>query len=189
MTASMLMTAIVAVATGLTAQAPPNLSGTWVTEFVRTTSGSGLGLELMITQDAKTLTLEYVTAGEKLTRQKLTYKLDGTESKNVITIGGKSTEQASKAAWSGNMLVVTTATAAGEQRRTFNLEGTNLVISTSTSGPIPNKLVYKRRADASPLRSSTRPFSLASREARSPSVFIGRLVSLRRQGAIAVCMG
>jgi hypothetical protein len=144
MTAPVFFTAIVTMAPGLVAQAHPSLSGIWVTEFVRTTNGSGLGRELTITQDGKTLTLEYVTAGEKPTPQKLTYKLDGTESRNVITAGGQSTEQISKAAWSGKTLVVTTATTAGEQTRTFTLDGAHLAISTSTSGSLSNKLLYKK---------------------------------------------
>ena len=62
--------------------------------------------------------------------------------------GGSPTEQVSKAMWAGNNLVVTTTTGAGEEKRTFSMDGDNLVVETSTparNGGAPNitKVTYK----------------------------------------------
>ena len=51
--------------------------------------------------------------------------------------------------WAANKLVVTTTTGAGEEKRTFSMEGDNLVVETSAparSGGAPNitKVTYKR---------------------------------------------
>jgi hypothetical protein len=75
---------------------------------------------------------------------KLTYKLDGSVSKNTIAGrgGGAPTEQLSKAAWAGSTLVVTTTTGAGEEKRTFSMEGDSLVVETSA--PARTKVTYRR---------------------------------------------
>jgi hypothetical protein len=82
---------------------------------------------------------------------KLTYKLDGSVSKDTMAGrgGGAPTEQVSKAMWAGNNLVVTTTTNAGEEKRTFSMEAGNLVVETSAparNGGAPNitKGTYKR---------------------------------------------
>ena len=51
--------------------------------------------------------------------------------------------------WAGNKLVVTTTTGAGEEKRTFSMDGGNLVVETSATarnGGAPNvtKVTYKR---------------------------------------------
>jgi hypothetical protein len=81
---------------------------------------------------------------------KLTYKLDGSVSKNTMAGrgGGAPTEQVSKAMWAGNHIVVTTTTGAGEEKRTFSMDGGNLVVETSAptrNGGAPNvtKVTYK----------------------------------------------
>ena len=82
---------------------------------------------------------------------KPTYKLDGSVSKNMMAGrgGGAPTEQVSKAMWAANKLVVTTTTGAGEEKRTFSMEGDNLVVETSAptrNGGAPNitKVTYKK---------------------------------------------
>ena len=51
--------------------------------------------------------------------------------------------------WAGNKLVVTTTTSAGEEKRTFSMEGGYLVVETSAparTGAAPNvtKVTFKR---------------------------------------------
>jgi hypothetical protein len=80
----------------------------------------------------------------------LTYKLDGSVSKNMMAgrSGGAPTEQVSKAMWAANKLVVTTTTGAGEEKRTFSMEGGNLVVETSAprkgGAPSITKVTYKK---------------------------------------------
>ena len=62
--------------------------------------------------------------------------------------GGAPTAQVSKATWAGNNIVVTTTTGAGEEKRTFSMDGDNLVVETSApagNGGAPNitKVTYK----------------------------------------------
>ena len=110
-----------------------------------------LGQELTITQDAANMTLEYMGGGQNPAPVKLVYKLDGTESKNMMMGRGGQMEQVSKAAWSGQSLVITTTTAAGEVKRTLSLQGGNLVVETAAPGRdggpgTTTKVVYKKAA-------------------------------------------
>lgn len=146
------------------AQAKPNFAGKWTMEAPAQPAaapapggggrgggrGGGLGQELTITQDATTLTLDYVAGGRNPGPVKMTYKLDGSESKNT-GMGGM--EQVAKAVWEGNNLVVTTQINMGgnavEQKRTFMLEGGNLVVETvqpgREGGPgTPTRVTYKK---------------------------------------------
>ena len=79
------------------------------------------------------MTVEYRAGGRAPAPVKLTYNLDGSVSNNMMAGrgGGASTEQVSKAMWAANKLVVTTTTGAGEEKRTFSMEGDNLVVETS----------------------------------------------------------
>jgi hypothetical protein len=76
---------------------------------------------------------------------KLTYKLDGSVSKNTMAGrgGGAPTEQVSKAIWAGNKLVVTTTTSAGAEKRTFSMDGGNLVVETSAPANV-TKVTYQK---------------------------------------------
>ena len=63
--------------------------------------------------------------------------------------GGAPTEQVSKAMWAGNKLVVTTATGAGEEKRTFSMDGGYLVAETSAPArdgraPTVTKVTYQK---------------------------------------------
>ena len=111
--------------------------------------GGMLGPELTITQDAGNLTLEYMGGGQAPAPVKLVYKLDGTESKNMMMGRGGQMEQVSKAAWAGQSLVITTTTGAGELKRTLSLEGGNLVVETAAPGRdggpgMTSKVAYKK---------------------------------------------
>jgi len=142
------------------AQAKPNFAGKWVQDPAAAPAapaggggggrgggrGGGLGTELTIVQDATTIKLDYVGGGRNPGPVSLTYKLDGTDSPNT-GMGGM--EQVSKAAWDGEKLVVTTPFMGGEQKRTFSLEGANLVVETANPGReggpgMTTRAVYKK---------------------------------------------
>ena len=131
-TAMLSVAAVVLMAAGWVAQAKPNFAGEW--KIVTDPDGGGRqgspGMDLAITQGATAMTVEYVKAPAPV---KLTYKLDGSVSKNMMAGrgGGAPTEQVSKAMWAGNNIVVTTTTGAGEEKRTFSIEGGYLVVETS----------------------------------------------------------
>lgn len=147
------------------AQAKPSLAGKWVVDASAASAapaapgggggrggrGGMLGQELTITQDATTLTIEYMGGGQTPAPVKLVYKLDGTESKNTMMMRGGQMEQVSKAAWVGNSLAVTTTMMNGEQKRTFALEGDTLVVETANPGReggpgMTTKVSYKKAA-------------------------------------------
>ncbi|HMF61618.1 MAG TPA: hypothetical protein VK595_14655 [Vicinamibacterales bacterium] len=148
-TAILSVAAVVLMAAGLLAQAKPGFAGEW-----KLVADQGLGepgIDLTITQSATAMTVEYRAGGQAPAPVKLTYTLDGAVSKNMMAGrgGGAPTEQVSKALWVANKLVVTTTTGAGEEKRTFSMEGDNLVVETSAparSGGAPNitKVTYKR---------------------------------------------
>ena len=151
-TAILSVAAVVLMAAGLVAQAKPSFAGEW--KIVVDPDGGGgrggPGIDLTITQSATAMTLEY-RGGQAPAPVKLTYKLDGSVSKNTMAGrgGGAPTEQDSKAMWAGNNIVVTTTTGAGEEKRTLAMEGGNLVVETSAparGGGAPNitKVTYKR---------------------------------------------
>jgi len=155
--------AIVLTAVGVMAQAKPSFAGKWTRDMTASPmpapggpgggrggfGGGGLGNDLTITQDAATLTLEYMSGGQAPAPVKLVYKLDGSESKNTITTGRGAQEQTAKAAWDGAKLVVTTTTQFGESKRSFALEGGSLAVETTQAGRdggpgTPMKVMYKK---------------------------------------------
>ena len=97
-------------------------------------------------QDAKTLTI--ARGGQT---SALTYKLDGSESKNTVTRDGQQQEQIATATWDGNTLVIVTQVKVQgmtrEQRRVLSVEAGNLVILQTNPGrgaSTPIKIVYKK---------------------------------------------
>jgi hypothetical protein len=148
-TAILSVAAVVLMAAGLVAQAKPSFAGAW--KLVADPGLGEPGIDLTITQSATAMTVEYRAGGQAPAPVKLTYKLDGSVSKNMMAGrgGGAPTEQVSKAMWAANKLVVTTTTGAGEEKRTFSMEGDNLVVETSAparNGGAPNitKVTYQR---------------------------------------------
>ena len=93
------------------AQDKPNFSGSWtlVPDPNAPTGGrgggGGLGQAATITQDAKTLTVTRTTQQGEV---KTVYNLDGSESKNMMSMRGGQVEQVSKATWKGKELLITT---------------------------------------------------------------------------------
>jgi hypothetical protein len=107
--------------------------------------GGALGNGATIKQTADTLTIERTMGDNKIT---LTYKLDGTESKNTMMgRGGTPTESVSVAKFDGGKLVITTKQDMGgqmvETTQTWSLAG-NVLTVDSTGGRGPQKRVYKK---------------------------------------------
>jgi hypothetical protein len=150
--------AVVLWTAGVYAQAKPDFSGKWVREAPAGGAaaggggggrggGGGFGMENTITQNAKTLTVEY-TQGQNPV--KLVFNLDGSPSTNkVMGRGGEAMDQVSKATWDGAKITITTTAPQGEIKRVISMEGANMVIETTAPGreggaPTTNKAVYKK---------------------------------------------
>jgi hypothetical protein len=120
--------AIGLMAVGVAAQTKPTFAGEW--KLLVASGQSVPGVDLTVTQSATLMTVEGRDG------VKLTYKLDGSESKNMIPSrsGGAPAVQVSKAMWAGNTIVVITATGGGEEKRTFSRDGGYLVVVTSVPG-------------------------------------------------------
>jgi hypothetical protein len=148
---AILSVAVVLTAAGLAAQTRPSFAGAWKIDGDGGGGrSSGPGVDLTITQDAATMTVESRAGGLTPAPVKFSYRLDGSASKNLAARrGGAPTEQVSKATWAGNTLVVATTTGAGEERRTFSTDGDFLVVETSAPGrnggaASVTKVTYKR---------------------------------------------
>jgi len=158
----------VALAASAFAQARPDFSGKWVMDPASAPAppaggggggggrgggrggGAGFGQEFEAKQDAANLTITRVQGDQTVVA---VYKLDGSESKNMVAGRGGQQEQVSKAAWEGSKLSITTTLNFGgnaiEQKRLLSLEGGNLVIEQTAPGrdggaPTTTKLVYKK---------------------------------------------
>jgi hypothetical protein len=140
--------AVVLMAAGLVAQGKPSFAGEW---RIVVENGQGEpGVDLIITEDATSMTVEDMRGGQPPLPVKRTYKLDGSVSRNTMAgRGGAPTEQVSRARWAGNTVVVTTTVAAGEEQRTFSRQGGDLVVETSAPArigraPEVTRVTYRR---------------------------------------------
>jgi hypothetical protein len=145
--------AILAVATVASAQ-KPDFSGTWTLDPAsapapggggggggRGGGRGGLGPGGTVKQSADTLTVDRTIGENKVT---MTYKLDGSETKNTMTgRGGEPMEMVSTAKFDGAKLVITTKTGQGESTQTWSLDGGVLTIET-TNARGTQKMVYKK---------------------------------------------
>ena len=145
--------AIFAVASVAFAQ-KPDFSGTWTLdpEASGAPAGGGGGGggrgggalgngPAVVKQTADALTIERTMGDNKVT---MTYKLDGTESKNTMMgRGGTPMESVSTAKFDGSKLVITTKAGENETIQTWSLTGTTLTVE-STGGRGPSKRVYKK---------------------------------------------
>ena len=93
--------------------------------------GRGLGQAATIAQDAKTLTVTRTTQNGEV---KSVYNLDGTDSKNTLSMGGNSVEQTSKARWEGDKLIIDTK---------MNFNGNDVASSMSLSIDAGGQLVVE----------------------------------------------
>jgi polyisoprenoid-binding protein YceI len=147
--------AAILVATAASAQTP-NFAGKWT--LVPNPSaapggfGGGIGQEAVITQDAASITIKRTTQMGEFTT---IYKLDGSESKNTLTVQGNTIDQISKTKWDGGTLKVdTTLTFDGNpvqvsMSMTLDPSGNLLVESTRPDfqgggGPVTTKSTYKK---------------------------------------------
>ena len=144
----------------LAAQSKPSFAGKWTLvpdpNAAAAAGGrgrggfGGLGQEFSATQDDKVLTV--VTTNQQTGEMKAVYNLDGTESKNPITMGGNTIDRVSKAKWDAAKLVITTTVNfngnAVESTQTWSLDASgNLIVeSTSSFGgtPTTTKATYKK---------------------------------------------
>jgi hypothetical protein len=147
-------TAVLAVATMAFAQ-KPDFSGTWTLDEAATGApagggggggggrggGGGLGMGATVKQTADALTYERAFGDNKIT---LTYKLDGSESKNTMMgRGGQQVESVSTAKWDGSKLTITTKAGENESTQVWSLAGNVLTIET-TNARGTQKRVYKK---------------------------------------------
>ncbi len=157
LTAGLALLLLAADATVVAAQDRPDFTGAWT--LVETTGGPegarttgqrpggaqrgggmlGIGQEATISQDDATLTMVRQTPqGES----RMVYNLDGSESRNVLGMGGQR-ELVSRASWDGATLVIVTPIELGgfsvESRMTMSLDddGRLVVSTTRTGGPGP----------------------------------------------------
>ncbi len=146
--------AIFAVASVAFAQ-KPDFSGTWTLDpeasgMAAAGGGGGGGGRgggalgngpATVKQTADALTIERTMGDNKVT---LTYKLDGSESKNTMMgRGGTPMDSVSTAKFDGGKLIITTKAGENETTQTWSLAGTVLTVE-STGGRGPSKRVYKK---------------------------------------------
>ena len=144
--------AVVLMTAGLVAQAKPSFAGEWKIVANPASGGerSEPGKDLTITQSGTAMTVEHRAGGQAPAPVKLTYNLDGSVSKNMMAGGGSApAEQLSKATWAADKLVVTSTRGAGEEKRTFSMEGDKLVVETSATtrnggAPTVTRVTYQR---------------------------------------------
>ncbi|HJR59370.1 MAG TPA: hypothetical protein VJ813_08235 [Vicinamibacterales bacterium] len=151
--------AVLAVASVAFAQ-KPDFSGTWTVDTSAAPAppaggggarGGGMAGPMVVKQTADTLTIEQTRGENKIVS---TYKLDGTESVNKMTMGrgdtAREVETKSTAKWDGAKLVISTQRPGQDgammtQTQTWWLEGGNLVIERPGRGENPaTKTVYKK---------------------------------------------
>ena len=151
---------VLAVASVAFAQAKPDFSGTWTLdpEASGMQAGGGGGRQggrgmmgpMTVKVSGTTMTVE--RAGMGGNTMTTTYKLDGTESVNKMTMGRgenmREVETKATAKWDGAKLVISTQRPGqgGEMMtstETWSLDGGNLVIET-TGGRGGGKRVYKK---------------------------------------------
>jgi hypothetical protein len=148
--------AILAVASVAWAQ-KPDFSGTWTLDPAsapaaggggggRGGGGGALGSgPATVKQTADALTIERMMGDAKVT---LTYKLDGTESRNTMMgRGGQPADSVSTAKWDGPKLTIVTKQEMGsevtESTQVWTVDGSTLTVET-TNARGTQKRVYKK---------------------------------------------
>jgi hypothetical protein len=152
--AGVIAASILAITTVASAQ-KPDFSGTWtLNEASVAAPGSGGGGRgggalgngpATVKQTAETLAIERAMGDAKVT---LTYKLDGTDSRNMLMgPGGQQVDSMSNAKWDGSKLTIVTKMEMdgqlSESTQVWTLEGNTLTIE-STSARGTQKRVYKK---------------------------------------------
>ena len=109
----------------------------------------GLGQAFTAAQDEKTLTVVSTTQMGEI---KSVYNLDGSETKNPITLGGQTVERTSKVKWEGARLIVTSISNfqgnAAETTQVWSLDASGTLTVESTNNfsgtPTTTKAQYKK---------------------------------------------
>ena len=177
LTAILACLAAVSISIGAPFQAKTDFSGRWTTDPdpaatapapargagpARGDMGSGWGSPITVTQDGARLTVEYAFfgRGDMQPPLKFVYALDGSETKNTVMMGRGMQMSASRTAWDGAKLRITTlhtladpATGkpmTAEVVQVLSLESpTSLVIETTRAGvlgakPSTTKTTYRK---------------------------------------------
>lgn len=159
MTVLAALTALLFLAGEVSAQGTPDFSGTWTLSESSGGPGAGggggggggrggmgggmgggmmlagLGQQASITQDGTTLTIVRSTPMGEI---RTVYRLDGSESRNQLAMGGNQIELVSRAVWDSGKLVITTpipfGQAQGETRMTLSMDNGRLVVETTRTG-------------------------------------------------------
>jgi hypothetical protein len=142
--------AILAVATVAWAQ-KPDFSGTWTLDPASAPAAGGGGGGALgngpatVKQTADALTIERTMGDQKVT---LTYKLDGTDSRNMMMgRGGQPADSLSTAKWDGPKLTIVTKQEMDgqvtESTQVWTVEGSTLTVET-TNARGTQKRVYKK---------------------------------------------
>jgi hypothetical protein len=123
------------------AQTTPNFAGTWklvpdATASAGAGRAGGLGPEATIVQDATSLTITRFT---QMGEFKSVYRLDGSESRNVLDFQGNSIDQLSTTKWDGGKLIVNT-----KMEFSGNLVEVSMTMALDASG---NLIVENTRPD------------------------------------------
>jgi len=92
------------------AQEKPNFTGTWVA----VSPAEAAGQEQNVRHTATTLSIGHEA---KISSHSATYKLDGSESRNELTVHDDPIVTLSKALWDGNKVVITSATTYPDGRK------------------------------------------------------------------------
>lgn len=133
------------------AQGKPDFSGKWTPEQAAAAGGGGGGGRGMgggpmtVTQTDKTLTIERTTqAGTS----KTVYNLDGSESKNEMSMRGQTMTSTSTCKWDGNKLVITTKmegpNGPTEQTQTWSLADGKLQVERPGQGGQTRTTTYTK---------------------------------------------
>src|SRR5919112_2970475 len=124
------------VMSGLAAQAPPNLTGTWRPQ--NPMAGQANPFEFTITQTADSVTIRTPLSNP----ESVTMKLNGEETRTQLPAGrgGTAATATSRAAWEGSKLVVTSEIAGGRggpssSRAAYSLAGETLTLEMSNAAP------------------------------------------------------
>lgn len=137
------MAAVLFVA-GVSAQNKKDFTGKWTPDAEKNGGRGGGASDFEIKMDDKTVS---ITTTRTPT---MSYKLDGSESKNTVNRGGTDTVILATAKWDGDKLVIVTKGANGNTTRKYFMEGADLVresIDATPAGgkaPDPTRLYFKR---------------------------------------------
>lgn len=160
-TTALSVAAAMVLSVGLYAQAKPNFSGKWVPDVEKNQAamaamggagggrmgggrmgGGGGNGALTITMDAASLTIERETPNGV---SKATYKLDGSESKNMMAMRGQQMEQISKATIDGNKVVIKTQGMNGNETvQSWYMDG-DWLVNERTFGENVVKTYHKKQ--------------------------------------------